>query len=107
MPALYVPTLGDGERSSRTFTTDCYVLREQLDGLWPYQTRRAVLNFLEGWILVLRWQRLARDAAFRRFSPPRCPAAYCDHPVRFGVVESINTAASDDWRGPRCVARSR
>ena len=35
-----------------------YVLREQLDRLWTYKTRRGVLNFLEGWIKALRWQRL-------------------------------------------------
>ncbi len=70
-----------------------YVLREQLDRLWTYKTRRGVLDFLEGWIKALRWQRLPEmerlgDFLFRHVEGI---AAYCDHQVRFGVVESINT----------------
>lgn len=70
-----------------------YVLREQLDRLWRYKTRTGVLNFLLGWIQALRWQRLPEmdrlgDFLFRHIEGI---AAYCDHPVRFGVVESINT----------------
>lgn len=70
-----------------------YVLREQLDRLWTYRTRTGVLNFLEGWVKALRWQRLPEmdrlgDFLFRHL---KGIAAYCDHPVRFGVVESINT----------------
>jgi len=70
-----------------------YVLREQLDRLWTYKTRPGVLNFLNGWIDALRWQRLPemdRLGAFL-FNHIEGIAAYCDHPVRFGVVESINT----------------
>jgi transposase len=70
-----------------------YVLREQLDRLWMYKTRTGVLNFLNGWIDALRWQRLPemdRLGAFL-FKHVDGIAAYCDHPVRFGVVESINT----------------
>jgi transposase len=70
-----------------------YVLREQLDRLWTYKTRTGVLNFLLAWIRALRWQRLPEmerlgDFLFRHVEGI---AAYCDHPVRFGVVESINT----------------
>jgi transposase len=70
-----------------------YVLREHIDCLWTYKTRPGVLNFLLGWIKALRWQRLPEmerlgDFLFRHFEGI---AAYCDHPVRFGVVESINT----------------
>lgn len=70
-----------------------YVLREQLDRLWTYKTRTGVLNFLNGWIDALRWQRLPEmerlgDFLFKHVEGI---AAYCDHPVRFGVVESINT----------------
>lgn len=39
-----------------------YVLREQLDRLWTYKTRRGVLDFLLGWIRALRWQRLPEMA---------------------------------------------
>jgi hypothetical protein len=70
-----------------------YVLREELDRLWTYKTRPGVLNFLEAWMRALRWQRLPEmerlgDFLFRHVEGI---AAYCDHPVRFGVVESINT----------------
>jgi transposase len=70
-----------------------YVLREQLDRLWTYKTRPGVLNFLLGWIRALRWQRLPEMERLGDFlfSHVEGIAAYCDHPVRFGVVESINT----------------
>jgi transposase len=70
-----------------------YVLREQLDRLWTYKTRRGVLDFLLGWIRALRWQRLPEMARLGDllFKYIEGIAAYCDHHVRFGVVESINT----------------
>jgi transposase len=70
-----------------------YVLREQLDRLWTYKTRTGVLNFLLAWIAALRWQRLPEMERLGDFLFTHVEgiAAYCDHPVRFGVVESINT----------------
>jgi hypothetical protein len=68
-----------------------YVLREQLDRRWTYTTRTGVLNFLNGWIDALRWQRLPEMAGRVPLQPCRGIAVYCDHPVRFGVVESVNT----------------
>jgi len=70
-----------------------YVLREQLDRLWTYKTRPGVLNFLLGWIGALRWQRLPEMERLGNFLFKHVEgiASYCDHPVRFGVVESINT----------------
>jgi transposase len=70
-----------------------YVLREQLDRLWTYKTREGVARFLFGWLKALRWQRLPEmeklgDTLVNHFDGI---AAYCDHPVRFGVVESLNT----------------
>ena len=70
-----------------------YVLREQLDRLWTYKTRDGVARFLFGWLKALRWQRLPEmerlgDTLVNHFDGI---AAYCDHPVRFGVVESMNT----------------
>ena len=70
-----------------------YVLREQLDRLWTYKTRDGVARFLFGWLKALRWQRLPEmerlgDTLVNHFDGI---AAYCDHPVRFGVVESLNT----------------
>jgi transposase len=70
-----------------------YVLREQLDRLWMYKTRTGVLNFLNGWCDALRWQRLPEMERLGEFLFKHLDgmAAYCDHQVRFGVVESINT----------------
>jgi hypothetical protein len=70
-----------------------YVLREQLDRLWMYKTRTGVLNFLNGWCDALRWQRLPEMERLGAFLFKHLDgiAAYCDHQVRFGVVESINT----------------
>jgi transposase len=70
-----------------------YVLREQLDRLWTYKTRDGVAWFLVGWLKALRWQRLPEmeklgDTLVNHVDGI---AAYCDHPVRFGVVESLNT----------------
>ncbi len=70
-----------------------YVLREPLDRLWTYKTREGVARFLFGWLKALRWQRLPEmeklgDTLVNHFDGI---AAYCDHPVRFGVVESLNT----------------
>jgi transposase len=69
-----------------------YVLREQLDRLWSDTTRDGVARFLFGWLKALRWQRLPEmeklgDTLVNHFDGI---AAYCDHPVRFGVVESLN-----------------
>ncbi len=70
-----------------------YVLREQLDRLWTYKTRPGVLNFLMGWFKALRWQRLPEMERLGDFLLTHIDgiAADCDHQVRFGVVESINT----------------
>jgi transposase len=70
-----------------------YVLREQLDRLWTYKTRTGVLNFLNGWCEALRWQRLPEMERLGEFLFKHLDgiAAYADHQVRFGVVESINT----------------
>jgi transposase len=70
-----------------------YLLREQLDRLWTYKTPQGVGAFLIGWIDALRWQRLPEMAKLGDFLVRHLDgiAAYCFHPVRFGVVESINT----------------
>jgi len=70
-----------------------YVLREQLDFLWTYKTRRGLAHFLEGWRRALRWQRLPEMNKLGEFLVRHFEgiAAYCDQPVRFGVVESLNT----------------
>jgi transposase len=70
-----------------------YVLREQLDCLWTYKTHDGLARFLFGWLKALRWQRLPEmeklgDTLVNHFDGI---AAYCVHPVRFGVVESLNT----------------
>lgn len=70
-----------------------YVLREQLDRLWTYKTPQGVGTFLVGWLNALRWQRLPEMERLGDFLVTHLDgiAAYCFHPVRFGVVESINT----------------
>lgn len=70
-----------------------YVLREELDRLWTYKTHWGVLRFLIGWCLSLRWQRLPEMVKLGVFLLRHVEGilAYCDHPVRFGVVESLNT----------------
>ena len=70
-----------------------YLLREQLDRLWTYKTPMGVGNFLIGWVKALRWQRLPEMERLGTFLGRHLDgiAAYCFHPVRFGVVESINT----------------
>jgi transposase len=70
-----------------------YVLREQLDQLWTYKTRGGLARFLDGWRRALRWQRLPEMKKLGEFLMRHFDgiAAYCDHPVRFGVVESLNT----------------
>ncbi len=70
-----------------------YVLREQLDRLWTYKTREGVLNFVMVWFKALRWQRLPEMERLGDFLLKHINGivAYCDHAVRFGVVEAINT----------------
>jgi transposase len=70
-----------------------YVLRKQLDRLWTYKTPQGVGNFLLGWLKALRWQRLPEMERLGAFLAKHLEgiAAYCFHPVRFGVVESLNT----------------
>jgi len=70
-----------------------YVLREQLDRLWTYKTPMGVGDFLVGWLQALRWQRLPEMERLGAFLVKHLEgiAAYCFHPVRFGVVESLNT----------------
>jgi transposase len=70
-----------------------YVLREQLDRLWTYKTPHGVGHFLVGWLKALRWQRLPEMERLGAFLVKHLTgiAAYCFHPVRFGVVESLNT----------------
>src|SRR5258708_20423543 len=55
--------------------------------------RPGVLNFLNGWCDALRWTRLPEMERLGEFLFTHLEgiAAYCDHQVRFGVVESINT----------------
>jgi transposase len=69
-----------------------YLLKESLEGLWEYQYRGAMLNYLEKWIDQLKWQRLApfeklADMLLRHVDGI---ANYCRTKVRFGVVEAVN-----------------
>ena len=69
------------------------VLREQLDRLWTYKTRQRRARFsprLDSCATLARWPEMERLGDFL-FKHLEGIAAYCDHHVRFGVVESINT----------------
>jgi len=71
-----------------------YVLCEQLDWLWTYKKRLpASLHFQMGWFEALRWQRPRAMERLGDFLLQLIEgiAAYCDHQVRFGVVESLIT----------------
>jgi Transposase len=65
--------------------------------IWPWhpghQNRWGVLNVLMGCFRALQWQRLPEVEQLGDFLLTHIEgiAAYCDHPVRCGVVESINT----------------
>jgi transposase len=82
-----------------------YVVREQLNRPWTYTTRAGVARWLFGRLKALRWQRLPEieklgDTLVRHFD---AIAAYCDLPVRFGVVESLNTTIKAVIRRARGV----
>jgi len=70
-----------------------YIMRDELDQLWEYKTHWGVERFLDGWLKALRWQRLPVMEKLGTFLIKHLDGikAYCDHPVRFGVVESLNT----------------
>lgn len=80
-----------------------YVLREELDHLWTYKTVRGVTDFFVGWLRSLRWQRLPEMAKLGTFllRHIRGIFAYCEHHVRFGVVESVNTTIKSVLRRAR------
>jgi transposase len=80
-----------------------YLLREQLDRLWTYKTPMGVADFLGGWLNALRWQRLPEMDRLGDFLLRHLEgiAAYCVHPVRFGVVESLNTTIKGVLRRAR------
>src|SRR5207302_3070425 len=65
-----------------------YVLRgEPVDLQDPRRCRQPSL----GWLEALRWQQLPEMEKLGVVHHIDGIAAYCDHPVRFGVVESLNT----------------
>ena len=80
-----------------------YVLRDQLDRLWTYTTRWGVARFLLGRLNALRWQRLPEMEKLGDTLANHLDgiAAYADHPVRFGVVESLNTTITAVLRRAR------
>src|SRR5690606_1816550 len=82
--------------SRQSVAVQGYILREQLDRLWTYKIRTGVLTFLNGWchaLPLIRWERLPEKQRLGTFLFKGLEgiAAYCDHHVRIGVVESINT----------------
>jgi transposase len=82
-----------------------YIMRDQLDQLWTYKTHWGVQRFLDGWNNALRWQRLPEMEKLGTFLVKHVDGikAYCDHPVRFGVVESLNTTIKAVLRRARGI----
>src|SRR5215813_12226417 len=62
-----------------------------------------------GWFKALRWQRLPEMEQLGDFVLKHIEgiAAYCDHVVRFGVVESINTTIKAVLRRARGMRDER
>jgi Transposase len=64
---------------------------------------QGVGHFLFAWVEVLRWQRLPEMEKLGAFLVKHLEgiAAYCFHPVRLGVVESVNTTIKGVLRRAR------
>ena len=69
-----------------------YLLKESLDRLWSYRYEGAMLNYLQGWIDQLRWQRLQpfQKLAAMLLDHLEGILNYCRTKVPLGVVEAIN-----------------
>jgi len=69
-----------------------YLLKESLDRLWTYHYEGAMLNYLEGWIDQLRWQRLEpfQKLAMMLLEHLEGILNYCRTKVPLGVVEAVN-----------------
>ena len=70
-----------------------YLLKESLDGLWTYTYEGAARRYLDKWIDQLRWQRLEpfKKLAGMLLNHQEGLLNYCRTPVRFGVVEAVNS----------------
>jgi transposase len=70
-----------------------YLLKESLDGLWTYTYEGAARRYLHNWIDQLRWQRLEpfKKLAEMLLNHEEGLLNYCRTPVRFGVVEAVNS----------------
>ena len=69
-----------------------YLLKESLDRLWTYHYEGAMLNYLQGWIDQLRWQRLEpfQKLAMMLLEHLEGILNYCRTKVPLGVVEAVN-----------------
>ena len=70
-----------------------YLLKESLDGLWSYSYEGAARRYRDNWIDQLRWQRLRpfQKLAEMLLRHEEGLLNYCRTPVRFGVVEAVNS----------------
>jgi len=78
------------EMNRRVFKA--YLLKESLERLWTYRYPGAMINYLQGWMDQLKWQRLI---PFEKLAETLLThldglANYCRTKVRFGVVEALN-----------------
>jgi transposase len=70
-----------------------YLLKESLERLWTYRYEGAMVRYLQNWIAQLRWQRLVPFQKLAQMLLDHLDGIlnYCRTPVRFGVVEAINS----------------
>jgi transposase len=70
-----------------------YLLKESLERLWTYRYEGAMVHYLQNWIAQLRWQRLVPFQKLAQMLLDHLDGIlnYCRTPVRFGVVEAINS----------------
>jgi transposase len=70
-----------------------YLMKESLDRLWTYRQEAAARRYLNQWIDQLRWQRLRpfQKLADLLLRHEEGLLNYCRVPVRFGIVEAVNS----------------
>jgi transposase len=69
-----------------------YLLKESLDRLWTYRYEGSMLNYLQGWMNQLRWQRLPSFQKLAGMLLKHLDGIlnYCRTKVPMGVVEAVN-----------------
>ena len=70
-----------------------YLMKESLEKLWQQPNETAASTYLTNWVLQLRWQRLKAMTKLAKLLMDHEDGllGYYRVPVRFGVVEAINS----------------